>query len=101
MSRDVLLSRLAAARGFAMRISNQLDETIEFFLLPDEDSKGHERTDLIDGVIEDAGRLSRVMEKVQELFEDYDPTTPAPEEADDEEEAQDDLPIDSKADPRR
>lgn len=86
MSRDVLLARLAAARGFTMRISGQIDEIIEFFLLPEEDPRGLERTDLIDGVIEDAGRLSRVMEKVQELFEGYDPLTPAPEEADDEEE---------------
>lgn len=86
MGRDAVLARLAAARGFATRIAGQLDEAIELFLDPEEDPKGRDRTDLFEGVVEDAGRLSRVMERVQALFEDFDPMEMSPEETDDEEE---------------
>ena len=86
MSRDLVLARLAAARGFVTRIQGQLDEVIELFLCPEEDPKGHDRSELFEGVIDDAGRLSRVIEKVQEVFETLDPMEPSPEETDDEEE---------------
>jgi hypothetical protein len=89
MTRDLVLARLAAGRGFAMRISNQLDEIVELFLLPDEDPKGRDRTDLFEGVIEDAGRLSRVIEKAQAAFEKMDPTERSPEEDDEGEDAED------------
>jgi hypothetical protein len=85
MSRDVVLARLAAARGLATRIAGQVDEAIEYFLLPEEDPKGEERIELFESVIDDAGRLSRVMEKAEEVFEDCDPLEPSPEEADDDE----------------
>lgn len=84
MSRDTILARLAAARGFATRIQSQLDEAIELFLLPEEDPKGHDRAELFEGVVDDAGRLSRVMEKIQAVFEDLDPMEASPEEEDDE-----------------
>jgi hypothetical protein len=84
--RDRALARLAAARGLVMRVSNQLDETIEMFLIPEEDARGHARVDLFEGAIEDAGRLSRVLESAQAAFETMDdPAEPAPEEVDDEE----------------
>ena len=86
MSRDLVLARLAAARGFAMRCANQIDESIELFLIPEEDPRGLARLELFEGVIEDAGRLSRVMEKAQALFEKVDPKEPSPEEDDDEDE---------------
>ncbi len=85
MSRDLVLARLAAAKGFATRVSGQLDEAIELFLLPEEDPKGHERNELFEGIVDDAGRLSRVMEKAQAVFEGLDPMESSPEEADDEE----------------
>lgn len=82
MSRDVALARLAAARGYATRVSGQLDEIIELFLMPEEDPKGRERAELFEGVIDDAGFLSRMVEKAQAAFEQIDPL----EEDDDEEE---------------
>jgi hypothetical protein len=85
VSRDLVLARLAAARGFATRIAGQIDEAIDLFLIPEEDPKGLERVDLFDEIIDDAGRLSRVMEKVQEVFEACDPMEPSPEETDDDE----------------
>jgi hypothetical protein len=85
VSRDLVLARLAAARGFATRIQGQLDEAIELFLVPEEDPKGHERTEIFEGVIDDAGRLSRVVEKAQAVFETCDAMEPSPEESDDEE----------------
>ena len=84
------MARLAAARGFAMRVTNQLDEIIEFFLLPEEDADGDQRTDLFEDVIEDAGRLSRVAEMAQAEFEKMDPAEPSPEESDDEDDATED-----------
>ena len=89
MSRDLVLSRLAAARGFATRVSNQLDEIIELFLLPEEDPKGRERAELFEGVIDDAGLLSRMVEKAQAAFEQIDPREPFDDdEAEDEEDAE-------------
>lgn len=98
VSRDAVMARLAAARGFAMRVSNQIDEIVELFLLPEEDPKGVDRADLFDGVIEDAGRLSRVMEKAQADFEKMDPTEGPPEEDDDEDEEEDEEDADDDRD---
>ena len=85
MSRDAVLSRLAAARGYATRLVGQLDEMIELFLVPEEDPRGLERQEIFEGVIDDAGRLSRVVEKAQAVFETCDAMEPSPEESDDEE----------------
>ena len=90
MSRDLVLARLAAARGLATRVAGQIDEVIELFLVPEEDPKGRERTELFEGAIDDAGRLSRVLETAQSAFETCDPLEPSPEEADDEEDEEDD-----------
>jgi hypothetical protein len=88
--RDIVLARLAAARGFAMRCANQLDELIELFLIPEEDPRGLGRSDLLEGITEDSGRLSRVIETAQAAFEKMDPTEPAPEESDDDEDVEED-----------
>ena len=82
---DPMLARLAVARGFASRITAQIDEIIELYLMPDEDPKGEDREAMLESIIEEAGRLSRVVEKAQAIFEELDPLTPSPEETDDDE----------------
>lgn len=82
MTRDTVLARLAEARVHVLACVEHLDGCLELFVDPSEDPRGRDREAFIDALIEEAGRLSRVMEKAQAAFEKMDPTE-RPQEDDD------------------
>ena len=77
--RDFVMARLAAGRAYATSAIAQLDECLGFFVDPELDGDGKERTELLEGVVEDAGLLSRAIEAAQELLGDIDFTEGEPD----------------------
>jgi len=66
VSRESTLSSLAEVRGYALRIMNAVDDTIEIFIDPSDDLDKQERVFLLYSAVEAAGQLSRVVEQIQD-----------------------------------
>lgn len=94
--RDYVMARLAAARSAAQSTVEAIDEALAMFVDPEEDSRGKERTELVDAAIEAAGCASRALEDAAEILPDVDFEEGEPwedeEDEDDEEEEQDEKP---------
>lgn len=90
MSRDYAMARLAEARGRVVRLSNFLDDAIEFFIDPSEDPKKRERAELLDAMVSEAGELSRVIEQIQDDGFDFEDVADGNEDGSDEGEEDED-----------
>ena len=72
-SRDFVMARLYAARVCAQGAVEAIDEAIAYFVDPDEDDEGEERTELIESALENAGMATRALESASEAMEAVDP----------------------------
>lgn len=89
--RDFVMARLAAARAAAQQAVNAIDESLHFFINPDDDKKGKKRKEMVDEALEAMGVATRSLEMAEITIDEIDPLEEEPwEEGDDEEDGDED-----------
>lgn len=87
--RDFVMARLAAARAAAQQAVNAIDESLHFFINPDDDKKGKKRKEMIDEALEAMGVATRSLEMAEVTVDEIDPLEEEPWEEGDEDEEDD------------
>lgn len=103
LARDFTLARLAVCRGHLASSMAALDEALALFADPDEDAKGKDRKELLEGIDESLGGAATALQMAQVSWEDCDPAEgePDPDDEDDDEDEQEDEDKDDKRRTRR
>lgn len=89
--RDYVMARLAAGRAAAQAAINAIDESLHFFINPDDDKTGKHRRDMLEEALEAAGVVCRALECAEEVIPevDFKECEPWEEEEDGDEEEED------------
>lgn len=70
--RDFLMARLAASRALLTAAITQIDEALTLFVDTEEDKKGEDRGELVDGAEESCAGALRALESAGAAMEDMD-----------------------------
>lgn len=70
--RDFVMARLAASRALLTVAITQIDEAITLFVDGEEDKKGEDRSELVDGAEESCAGALRALESAGAAMEDMD-----------------------------
>lgn len=88
--RDYTIARIAACRLALSTAIDGCDEAMAHFVDPTEDSRGEERTELLEAIDDAIGHAAAAVQMAQEAFVDCDPSEGEPSSDDDEEDDDDD-----------
>lgn len=89
-ARDYVMARTGAAIASLDAAKAALIESLQLYISPEDDKKGAERKELLDGALEAASCACRAMEDIETKIEDVDMALCEPWEDDEEEEEEDD-----------
>ena len=89
-ARDFVMARLAAARVYATEAIDNIDAALAAFIAPDEDRKGEQRAEALEGADEFLGLAAGTVQAAQEMWPEVDPREGEAPHGDDEDEDEDD-----------
>lgn len=84
--RDYVMARLAAARAASQQAVTAIDESLHFFVIPEDDKSGKKRREMIDEALEAMGVATRSLEAAEEILPEVDMTEGEPWDDDEDDE---------------